>query len=63
MRIRWTQPAISDLTGICDYLETQESPAFASRVAQAVHSAAYSLANFPKKGWPGREPGTRELVI
>jgi len=62
-RIRWTQLAICDLTGICDYLESHESPAFAARVAQAVHSAAYSLARFPKKGRPGREPGTRELVI
>ena len=63
MRIRWTQSALSDLIGICDYLEAQESPAFAARVAQAVHSAAYSLAHYPKKGRTGREPDTRELVI
>jgi toxin ParE1/3/4 len=63
MHIRWTQPAVSDLTGICDYLEKHETAALAQRVAQAVYDAAHSLAPFPKKGRLGREPDTRELVI
>lgn len=63
MRVRWTQPAVSDLTGICDYLESHESTAVAERVAQTIYGAAESLAPFPKKGRSGREPNTRELVI
>jgi toxin ParE1/3/4 len=63
MRVRWTQPAATDLTAICDYLEEHESPALARRVAQTVYSAVQSLLPFPAKGRPGREPGTRELVI
>ena len=63
MRIRWTQPAVSDLTGICDYLEVNENPTLAHRVAQAIFDAAHSLVPFPNKGRPGHEPGTRELVI
>ena len=63
MHIRWTQPAVYDLTGICDYLEKHESAALAERVAQAVYDAAHSLSPFPKKGRPGREPDTRELII
>lgn len=63
MRICWTQPAVDDLTVICDYLQEHESPALAQRVAQTVYGAAQSLSQFPKKGRPGREPDTRELVI
>ena len=63
MRIRWTPPAVNDFTAICDYLETHENPKLARRVAQTIFDAAQSLAVFPKKGRPGREPDTRELVI
>ena len=63
MRIRWTQPAVSDLTAICDYLETHKTPAFAETVAHAIPGAACSLAHLAKQGRPGREPDTREMAI
>lgn len=63
MHIRWTEPAVSDLTGICDYLQEYESPALARTVAKTVYRAAQSLSKFPMKGRIGREAYTRELVI
>jgi toxin ParE1/3/4 len=63
MRIRWTEPAVADLTGICDYLQEYESPTLARTVAQAVYRAAQLLSKFPMKGRIGREADTRELVI
>jgi plasmid stabilization system protein ParE len=63
MRIRWTSPAVSDLTGIYDDLETYETRELAQRIAEAIYGAAESLRLFPKKGRIGREPDTRELVI
>lgn len=63
MPIRWSQPAVNDLTAICDYLQRQESPALAHNVASAVYDAVQSLARFPKKARAGRVAGTRELVV
>jgi plasmid stabilization system protein ParE len=34
MRIRWTQPAASDLTSICDYIEEQDGARAARRIAR-----------------------------
>ena len=62
MRIRWTEPAVADLTIICDYLQEYESPALARTVGQALYRAAQSLSKFPMRGRTGREEGTRELV-
>lgn len=33
MRIRWTEPAASDLTSICDYINEHDGPEAARRVA------------------------------
>ena len=33
MRIRWTEPAAADLTGICDYIDEHDGPERARRVA------------------------------
>ena len=63
MRIRWTEPATADLTGICDYIEEQAGPERARRAAVAIYESADSLGRFPQRGRPGRKPGTRELVI
>jgi len=63
MRIRWTKPAVDDLTRICNYLVEHESPTLARTVAQTVYSSVPSLAPMPRKGRNGREPGTRELII
>lgn len=63
MRVRWTSPAVSDLTSIYDYLAGHETCDLAQRLVQAIYSTAHSLAPFPRKGRPGRDPETRELIV
>lgn len=63
MRIRWTEPAAVDLTHICDYIEKQNGPDVAGRIAREIHGRIGSLAEFPLLGRPGRKPTTRELVF
>jgi addiction module RelE/StbE family toxin len=63
MRIRWTQPAASDLTSICDYIDEHNSSATARRVAQSIYRSVSSLEKFPYRGRKGRQMDTRELVI
>ncbi|MBI4480913.1 MAG: type II toxin-antitoxin system RelE/ParE family toxin [Acidobacteria bacterium] len=63
MRIRWTETAAQDFTGICDYIKAQSSPTVARRVALAIYERADSLSQFPHSGRPGRKHDTREMVI
>jgi len=63
MRLRWTTPAVSDLTHACDYIEKHASPATARRVALKIYQGVSSLTQFPYRGRPGRKLNTRELVF
>jgi addiction module RelE/StbE family toxin len=63
MRIRWTDPAVHDLTNICDYIREHDAPAAARGVALTIHDRVSSLTRFPELGRPGRRLNTRELVI
>jgi plasmid stabilization system protein ParE len=63
MRIRWTEPAARDLTNICDYTEDHDGPEAARRAALRIYEGLSSLTQFPRRGRPGRSPGTRELVF
>src|SRR5438132_248424 len=63
MRIRWTEPAANDLTGICDYTEEHDGPQAARPLALRIYEGVNSLAEFPLRGRPGRKEGTRELVF
>lgn len=63
MRLRWTEPAVHDLTQICDYIEQHGSPGSARRVALSIYESVSGLADFPERGRTGRKPGTRELVL
>jgi toxin ParE1/3/4 len=63
MRIRWTEPAVQDLTKICDYIEKHSSAATARRVALSISERISTLAEFPEFGRTGRKPDTRELVF
>jgi toxin ParE1/3/4 len=63
MRIRWTTPAARDLTRICDYLEKEADSETARRIALAICEGIDSLKQFPRRGRPGRRPGTFELVF
>jgi len=63
MKIRWTDPAQTDLFGILDYIE-RDDPAAAERVVERrLVDAVASVARQPRRGRPGRVEGTRELVI
>lgn len=62
MRIRWTDPAQTDLFEILDYI-ARDNPGAAERVGQQLVHAVASLARQPRRGRPGRVEGTRELVI
>ena len=46
MRIRWTEPAARDLTGICDYIKKHDGPAAASRVALEIYGGVGALRKF-----------------
>jgi toxin ParE1/3/4 len=63
MRVRWTEPAARDLTGICDYTEEHSGAEAARKVALRVYEAVGSLIEFPHLGRSGRKRGTRELVL
>ncbi len=63
MRVRWTDPAALDLTGICDYTQEHHGPEAARKLALHVYAAVGSLLQFPHLGRLGRKPGTRELVF
>jgi len=63
MRIRWTEPAARDLTGICDYINENNGPAAARRVALQIYGGVSALTQFAHRGRSGRKPGTRELMF
>ena len=62
MRIRWTDPAQTDLFEILDYI-ARDNPVAAERVERRLVSAVACLAQQPRHGRPGRVAETRELVI
>jgi len=62
MRVRWTEPAESDLLGICDHIARNDAQA-AARVGRRLLDAVESLRPLPRRGRPGRIAGTRELVV
>jgi toxin ParE1/3/4 len=63
MHVRWTDPAVSDLTHICDYIEEHNSSATARRIALSIYECVTALAEFPERARQGRKSGTRELVL
>lgn len=62
MRVRWSPDAAEDLASIYRY-QKAAWPARAQTTVTALYSAIMSLPGAPHKGRPGRNPGTRELVI
>jgi toxin ParE1/3/4 len=63
MLVRWTKPAVDDLTHICDYTEQHFGAAQARRAALTIYASVESIRQLPRKGRPGRKPDTRELDI
>lgn len=63
MQVRWTDPAVSGLTHICDYIEEHGSTATARRVALSICESLNALVEFPRRGRPRRKSGTREFIF
>lgn len=61
-RIRWTSAAAADLTEISDYLQIHH-PRHRDSTIRKLYATIRSLRDFPYRGRPGRESGTRELVL
>jgi len=62
MRIIWSEMAISNLIEIRRFIE-HDKPEAARRLAQRILASVERLAEHPHLGRPGREPGTRELIV
>jgi toxin ParE1/3/4 len=62
MRLRWTFAAANDLEHISDYLDRQ-NPKVAQEAVRRLYGEICQLSRFPSRGRPGREPGTRELIL
>ena len=61
MEVIWSAVAEADLESIVDYIARDNLMA-ALVLDDLLRNTAQDLAFFPKKGKPGRHPGTRELV-
>lgn len=62
MRIRWTFAAAEDLEHIKNYL-VEHLPHLAESTVIELYEAIRSLKVSPRRGRPGREEGTREMVL
>ena len=62
MRLRWTRPALRDLSDIHAYI-AERNPVAARVVMRAIHVLAERLTVHPMLGHPGRVKGTRELAL
>ncbi len=60
--LRWTLAAANDLESISDYLHHQH-PQVAQPTVRRLYTEIRELSRFPSRGRPGREPGTRELIL
>ncbi len=59
--VQWQPVAFADLTRIVRHI-AEENPIAARRIGRELLLAADSPLIFPRRGRPGRIPGTRELV-
>ena len=62
MHVRFSDRAEADLDHIHTHI-SEQNPAAANRIVDALLSAAYQLESFPFLGRPGREENTRELSV
>lgn len=61
MPVRWRVRALADIGRIARHIAT-DNPIAAARVTRELLVAGDSLAVFPRRGRPGMQDGTRELV-
>lgn len=62
MLVRWTPAAADDLEQVAIYFK-QHYPEYAQSTVERLYAAAESLSRFTMRGRPGRQQGTRELVV
>jgi toxin ParE1/3/4 len=62
MRIRWTPAAAADLQQINDYLK-QHHPHCRQLTMRKLYDTSRSLKDWPGRGRPESEEGTREIVF
>lgn len=61
MHIRWT-PAAADLQSISDYLK-EHHPRYRDPTMRKLYGTIRALKEWPERGRPGREEGTREILF
>jgi toxin ParE1/3/4 len=62
MRIRWTPAAAADLQHISDYLK-QYHARYRQPTLRKLYDTIRDLKNWPGRGRPGSEEGTREILF
>jgi toxin ParE1/3/4 len=62
MRIRWTPAAAADLQSISDYLQ-ERHPRYRDATIRKLYDDIRALKQWPGRGRPGREEGTREILF
>jgi toxin ParE1/3/4 len=62
VRIEWLVSSEDEVNQIVDYLDPR-NPAAAHRILTRIEQAVERLSLYPLAGRPGRESGTRELVV
>ena len=65
MKVDWSEPAVSDLDGIWDFI-ARDSPHYATVTANRLTAAARSLETFPRMGRhvpEAERQDVRELIV
>ena len=62
MKVIWSAAAESDLQSILLYVAMDDVDA-AFKLVDRLEAAGNNLAQLPRRGRPGRTPGTREWVV
>jgi len=62
MRVRWSEPALTDLREVWLYI-AEDSPTRATAMLSRLRLAALRLVQFPRRGRAGVQASTRELVV
>jgi toxin ParE1/3/4 len=62
VNVDWLPSATYDLEDLRRYIE-RDDPGSAAVIADRLLNAVETLRDFPRRGRPGSETGTRELVV
>lgn len=62
MTVVWRARALADVSRIVRFI-ARDNPVAGQRVGRELLLAGDSLTMFPNRGRPGRQAGTRELVV